>query len=42
MKIKTSFFEEGSFYTFTYSSEEKYQQKYQADADLIFKSLSFK
>ncbi|MBE7634381.1 hypothetical protein G1L02_08700 [Tenacibaculum finnmarkense] len=37
------FFEvKGSYYTFTYSSEEKYQQKYQADADLIFKSLSFK
>ncbi|MCG8184338.1 hypothetical protein [Tenacibaculum piscium] len=37
------FFEvKGNYYTFTYSSEEKYQQKYQADADLIFKSLTFK
>ncbi|WP_233897993.1 hypothetical protein [Tenacibaculum piscium] len=31
-----------NYYTFTYSSEEKYQKKYQADADLIFKSLAFK
>ncbi|MBE7693233.1 hypothetical protein G1K97_07905 [Tenacibaculum finnmarkense] len=37
------FFEvKGNYYTFTYSSEEKYQQKYQAAADFIFKSLTFK